>query len=903
MGYAFKKGKNLQELEDVANLFKAATASSAVTLHYSQWVFLLNQMGESIKKEKERHSLVLMNFEPKDERNKGHTHTNTVPYLVILMRYFHDMYVKASEYVPLPLHLWNRWREGLMTCLWSLETAENKSRDDVELQQLKNEMKKVDATFSSSTSDGSSSEVGSSLLDQIKEDSSFSPNSEEVNLLLSVQKELIEEYQKVLHVNLWGSSCMVSGRLFPLLRKLESKAFPSDGQEEEEEIVKKVREEDGENKGQFSSQASCATRTAYRMDSLWFQELHDLSRLCKDSQHLFMVYPLIGQQERKILLQKFENLWVEEGAEGENEKEKEVAMESLLRRSFKRDFAVPSIALMNHELENEYENFEVDDKKALELKKMAARSGRSITCDALSTFYSHMESLQHALQDKEDLHMLVNHGEPAVKPTMPSSLSFCFRSPCILDEKGNQLADHLTQLWANASPEESYIAFAFTSQRIVDFESFPAVLNPSRLLFFLHLLHRWWKWYVKQTHRWTIHSLFIAEDDEDAIQFILERHEVILRHALITQEVTSNCTESSNEEAVKRKEASPLPKIEVLRIVTQSLIYCLGTYLSSLEEVPMSPAKRVVRREKALSQCHAWLKTYIVCTISVALMNDIYTYAEKRSEGSEEQINQELERKSKEENKESYMAEEMEVQSTDTDEEVEDAILILEGKLKVALLDAFVFFAPFFPAVEEENQVRICAVTTSILDQIEKRKGLKQVAPRVKKLWSVAFQLLQRSTLWLPTHPASSSSSLSASSTFVHQITWLLKRLLALASDVLREEMLVEAAADLWMVFSAQCIPHVRKVPSASSVSPTSSSAFLPGGITKEAFHILLPLPYDGHLRNASTRVSSTESSPDRSPTSTVLSRNVGNTTIDVLTERRKSLKRLRSEGPDGKKP
>lgn len=893
---SFKRGKRLEKLEEVINLYNDARDPSTVTLDFSKWLHTLNTMDNMMEKEKKCHSLASIALNTNDNisgRRNEHICDDNISYLIVLLRYFHKMYVLASTFVPLPLSLWSKWKEGLLTLLWTTSGTDEggEEREHCRCVGETNHHKVFSAEISCFSS----------------HNSALFPNLGDASTVLTVQKELLDQYRELFNFNLWGCSFMVGNRLFPLLHQLEAKKNLNEDTEEEGEegaanVEKTVR-------GQFSDHKLLPLPVANRVDSLWFTELHEICRLCKDSRHLFMEYPHIGQLEREILSNKLENLCLKEeemmvaAEEGKQEnKEKEILLETILRRSFKRDLAVPSIAVENQELETEYKNFEVDDKKELELKKIIHRTAKGPVFHVLSAFYAHLQSLKNTAAENGDPHTFPVSSDDKTM-TVPSIRFLGFRfsalPSCLLDEKGNQLADSLVQLWATSSPEECYIAFAFTMQRMIELEAFPAVLNPARVCFLLHLLHQWWKFYTKETHRWGILSTFAAQDDEDAIQFILERHEVILRYALATREevfLRSGTTPTGNVE--KRREASPFKKIEVLRMITQSFIWCLGTYLSHLDEVPMSDAKVLKRQEKAISRCLAWLETYVVGIISVALMNDIYHFADVKRETTVREKETE-EKNSILKGKDEHVKGEQIVDRTREDDTVEDLILILEGRLKIALLDSFSFFASLFPAVQEKNQVRLYTIVSSILDQVEKSKDILEPPHNVRQLWTVAFQLLQRAALWLPTRGVgccstststssgspSVSTSLTSCSTFIAQITWSLKRLLSLASEVMRDEASVDAAADLWIVFSSQNISHPHM---DGSPTPSFSSSPSP-------FPLLLPLPYDVHLRKMSRQlIKSREKYSDSS--SGVVAHNTGNTTVDILIERRKSLKRLRSE-------
>lgn len=872
MGFSFVKGKQFQELEEVTNFCSEAIDSNVVTLEVSQWLRKLNELSEKVKDAKERHLLVLPYSRNRGSGKECSISEKTILHLCTLMRCFHSLYEAASLYVPLPLPMWNRWKEGLLTFLWSEEETKIKSEKEV---SLKGEDVNDFPDFPSVSllrkglrpADASTHEDGRVSLSTLKE----------MEPLLSVRKELLEQYEKHFDIHLWGSSFMVGSRLFKLLHELESKRSLIDVEngiieEQSEEISQKV------SKTPSSKYSSS--------EALWFKELHEISRLCKDSRHLFMEYSHIGLLERMTLTEKLENLQME----GED-KEVELLLESVLRRSFKRDFAVPSFSFETKELESEYENFEVDSKKQSELKKIAVYTEKSSVLNMLSSFYSHLQSLQLPTGSVEK-NLLPENVTSGVNGSTHLLFSFFPFSCSILDEKGTQLADSLTQLWSSASSEDVYTAFAFTMQRIVQLESFPPVLNPARVLFVLHLFCKWWKYYVRQTHRWNIHSTFVSEDDEDLMRFMLERHEMVLRYALSTPNAPFRSFGTTSEETLQHSYPSPMEKIEALRVVTQSVICCLGTYLSNLEEIPMASEKAMKRRERALSMCLAWLEQYIVGTISVALMNEIYSFSEHLPEMKKKAS---MKASSVERNEEDALKElKNDEGSNVTEEEEEDVLLVLEGKLKVVLLDAFVIFSPLFPAVQEKNQVRLYTIVHSIMNQLKKIKMKPCPSEGAKKLWSVAFQLLQRAGLWLPIHQApcysSSSASFSASRTFVQHITSLLKSLLSVASEVLRQEAEVEAAAGLWMVFSSQSIHHH---PDSTALRPSSPPLVEQ---KKELLPLLLPLPYDLRMKKKSRILSDMGESSDNFFSSAAVSGKISSTTLDIVIERRKSLKRLREE-------
>eukprot|EP00796_Vickermania_ingenoplastis_P013271 gene13271-9113_t len=553
--------------------------------------------------------------------------------------------------------------------------------------------------------------------------------------LVRTSAELLKQFHAKYRAHFWGCRGVVGERLADLLQECRERS----------ETVQDDIE------------------TIADLEAAYGAEMQSFSRLCSDAAHLFLDYPIIGREEREF--------W--SGA-----LTSDVVMESALRHSFKRDARTPSSALVGTELLEEYEEFEVDDKKGKEVKQLFSAATRSGVQRALDALYQHMSA------------RVANKSSDSSAMASGTRRSVGFLYP-LLDEEENKLADEVVELWRRV-PESCYTALAFTMQRLVELESFPGVLNPSRLLFALNLLHRWWTKYTAQLHRWSAHSPFVAEDDSDVWQFLLERHEVLLLWGLAYYEYS----------------ADPSEKVEALSAVSQSLVHCLFTYLSNVEGGHMTAAKAARRSNAAVSACLKWLNDVAVDIIAVALMNDTYRYAESMLQTS------------------TFGSSEQEQDPNSVPGGEEDSIVLpREVRLKLVLLDTWGPLARFSSLQCEKNAKRITAMASGLLEYMT-RPGLAEEQRR--HLWNAALRVLQRGSQFLPFLDISSAGS--ETKEFVRTMMRLFKELLCTASDHLKAPELVEFAADAWRAFASCSIraTHVAATEGGDAPLPSVSISYDP---------------------------------------------------------------------------
>lgn len=465
----------------------------------------------------------------------------------------------------------------------------------------------------------------------------------------------------------------------------------------------------------------------------FFSPLQHFYRLRADTCHLFWQFHEIGEVEREM---------VESFLDGND-----VVQQSAVRSSYKHDFSAASAALESNEMWEGYQAFEIDPKKEDEMKKLRLSTCRKAEFKALSSFYDYIRRAGFN-----------SNARSAAESLFP-----------LLDEEGNKLADAVVSVWRQ-SGDTCYAALAFTMQRVVELEAYPAVMNPSRLYFSLNLLHRWWSRYTASNHRWHARSVFAAEDDSDVWEFILQRHEVLLSWALLGKQ--KNAVDSS------------IPFISIIedfRAVAQSLVHCLLLYLSNLDTVPMTAAKILSRRSSAVLACRKWLEEHIVNTASAALMNDIYREADRIGESKQE----------------------------DEFFDEEEYVLPLEARLKLCLLDAFAPLAPYAVEVQTNNQTRLTGAAISIVQFLQRAKARSGeedgVAHTVlKSLWTHALRILQRAILFVPPkiHPEDAAGVKS----FINEVGQCFKTLILYAGETLHDEDRVEASSDAWRLFTTRVV-------------------------------------------------------------------------------------------------
>lgn len=505
-----------------------------------------------------------------------------------------------------------------------------------------------------------------------------------------VRQNCLDAFDQLFSTCLWGTSVSFKTRLSGLAARWETK-----------------------QKG-TTAEKQLELSTIAEFEKGWFKEVNGFYRLAYGSGHLFRDYPVAGEMERELL-----------SATLADEEHVEV-LECATRDSFRRDFAAPSCMVGGDSAWESYTEFEVDDKKESAMRSLMEKSRSSPLYKAQASLYTELEA---------------SHDAPA------SALPANVNSPDFVRK-----ADEVARLWGQ-SPAGSLTAVGFTMQRLLEFESFPPAVHPSRLAFVLHLLQKWLAHYCTSPHRWGVHSCFTEEDDSDLWTFLLERHEVLCRLALL----------GDRDESNQRKDAL-LYQVDTLKTVTQSVLHCLFVYLRHIRMTPMSHEKLSLRCNATITRCEGWLDTFVVGTHSNALMNDVYEESEAFEDAGE----------------------------------ADRFVLRIEARLKLVLLDAFSSFAQRLPRVAERNSARLIQVVEALLATLNS----SALTPELTDLWRCTLRLLQRALFFVPRDPGEGDQSFAS-------LAALFKQLLRVSAEKFCDGEKVEAVSEAWMVFSSQILPAI----------------------------------------------------------------------------------------------
>lgn len=318
-----------------------------------------------------------------------------------------------------------------------------------------------------------------------------------------------------------------------------------------------------------------AAPTAPAMDAVsqftrrHFALLHGFNTLAYDAQHLFDQYGVIGYTERQLLGQLLmgkANSQPEAGEEEdmhdddihgstatavlrdhdhdnyndsdngdvdnndkrhhistkqEDEEVDEMAVEAVMRQTFRRDMAVPSSALLSNALAEEYALFEVDEKKGREVQRLAESAKQSAWFRAAEALYQHTHTTH--TRDAHDC-----DSSCATRTDMALDGAATIRRDALLDGVARSLAQPSSSQPSSSAARMTRTAVALAHHRLIDLEDFPGILNPSRMEYILLLLHRWLEQYMARAHRWSVQDDYVDDDDADLWRFVLERHEVLL---------------------------------------------------------------------------------------------------------------------------------------------------------------------------------------------------------------------------------------------------------------------------------------------------------------------------------------------------------------------------------------
>ncbi|CAJ1032458.1 hypothetical protein, conserved [Leishmania lindenbergi] len=330
--------------------------------------------------------------------------------------------------------------------------------------------------------------------------------------------------------------------------------------------------------------------------------LQAFARLSAESAHLFADYPLIGRVER---------LWLSERVLPALGEPAEPFVETLVRRSFKRDLQVPSVALPD--LLREYEESEVNEHKVkgiLAVGQAAQRSSWMRTAAAL-----------HAYKTR-----FIEKTGSTVADGMREA------SPPPRDTQLKELEEDLLNTLRKLPGGQGFLpALGLLMQRLLeekgDTPEPPGPcrgLNGSQTYFYLHLLHQWFATYISSHHRWSVTDMFTAQDDADLWMFLLDRHAVCLTWALMTEQPALQdpavCTHVEAQLGYLNGIAISVDK---LRAIFYSVVHCAQLYHVSSSAFTKTE-KREARLRTAAAATHSWMKEIGVETFCRALLSDLF---------------------------------------------------------------------------------------------------------------------------------------------------------------------------------------------------------------------------------------------------------------------------------------
>ncbi|SCU67785.1 uncharacterized protein TEOVI_000858500 [Trypanosoma equiperdum] len=417
------------------------------------------------------------------------------------VRHYHNVYMKASELIVLrPLH-WRKWQEGL--CEFMDHTNNN-------------------GTDGGNSSNGSNTTLHTGCC--------------ELEVLCGA---FLSQQREQFVVAFWGTVDSCSLRL-----KLLVSRFPHedeiisvspvagdgmDGNGADLEEVRIAAEESADDMGEG----------AILLRKRYFRELYSFQRLACESAHLFGFYASVGKAER---------LWLTDTLLLERHEE---AAEVLIRRSFKRDFDVPSLELVSGELLEDYKSFEVNESKQRVLLKRAGDTLKGLWC-----ILAHDKFVKHQSQSKLQQKGVEEEYECGVEEEERS---------CGTDATALKFPEELVRC-ISCKAVRSVTAFATAVQSIVECNpSSPPSANLERLEFLLSLLLRWFEAYTGERHRGDI-PLFL---DTDLWEFLLQRHTELLKWVM-----SAYC---SGETDVDYNSA-----VEAVQFVCLSVLRCLDVYKAAV---------------------------------------------------------------------------------------------------------------------------------------------------------------------------------------------------------------------------------------------------------------------------------------------------------------------------------
>lgn len=342
----------------------------------------------------------------------------------------------------------------------------------------------------------------------------FSPPTTDT-ALEDLRAELRREYRGAYEQAWWGSLAVVQSKLDMFFRHVAGSASVD---------ISCLEERDPDKE----------------LSASYAPVMQKFNRLALDAQHLYGEYATIGQKERSY--------WSDTVMNSTND----MQVESIIRQTFKRDFAIPSILLAGA-LAAEYEDFEVDEKKKTVISAIRTRTLSSSISTVAEKLYAH----ECSLLEKTEYPMMT------------------------WDKQANNLADELVRVLRNdGSQDAMFRGMALSMQRILEKEAFPAFVNPSRIEFTLSLLQRWLWTYMSHKHHRDPGAAFASDNDDSLWQFVVDRHDLLLRWGLSC--VIGSCENSKDADATERRleaDRASAAQLTVLRTVSCSLVHCWQSYL------------------------------------------------------------------------------------------------------------------------------------------------------------------------------------------------------------------------------------------------------------------------------------------------------------------------------------
>lgn len=400
--------------------------------------------------------------------------------------------------------------------------------------------------------------------------------------LETLRQRLTATFWELFSRHWWGSAAAMSSVVTTVLRTTQDSLAGLSNADE--------KDFDGET-------GSGTTMTVDAVERLIASPLQCISRCCSATTHLFRSYSSIGAVERQWLQEDVLNALGERG---------ELAVESLVRHSFRRDLSVPSASL--EQLITDYEEAEVDPEK----RKEGVAIGKATLS---SPWYSASAALAvHLGRREEGRASEVKNGVVEVDETTIGLLEGLLRL--------------LKKMPGNAV---GLSALGLLTQRIVEWrlgkQNQPTTIEPlntSQCQFYLHLLNNWFSGYVARRHRWSVMNPFTAEDDADLWAFVLERHTFCLRWSLVSSPTSSSTTKasvpptSSSGDEFRRR-------LDPLRCILFSVVHCTQIFVASLQH-HTRPEKQLKRFRKMKELAGQWMEKVCVEGFARAFLSDMYDY-------------------------------------------------------------------------------------------------------------------------------------------------------------------------------------------------------------------------------------------------------------------------------------